>query len=172
MKASWRRGLGPGFLPVLALAAVFWLPLTAAAQQPARVWNLEAAEATADGRARLSYGAPETDDTIVRFSCAPRHGVLNVFIPHTGRRMTRGAKATARLAAGRTRLSLAGKILANDESLDESFSGSAPFDPSRFQGLTQGARLNVTVGRGPAQTTPLIGADEKFRRFARLCAKP
>jgi hypothetical protein len=172
MKASWRRGSGPGFLPVLALAAVFWLPLAAAAQQPARVWNLEAAESTADGRARLSYGAPETDDTIVRFFCEPARDVLNVFIPHAGRRMTRGAKATARLAAGRTRLSLAGKILANDESLDESFSGSAPFDPSRFQGLTQGARLNVTVGRGPAQTTPLIGADEKFRRFARLCAKP
>ncbi len=172
MKASWRRGLGPGFLPVLALAAVFWLPLAAAAQQPARVWNLEAAEATADGRARLSYGAPETDDTIIRFSCAPRRGVLNVFIPHTGRRMARGAKATARLATGRTRLSLAGKILANDESLDESFSGNTPLDPVRFQGLTQGARLNVTVGRGPAQTAPLIGADEKFRRFARLCAKP
>lgn len=172
MKAFWRRGLGYGFLPVLALAVVIWLPLAAAAQQPARVWTLEPAEATADGRARLSYGAPETDDTIIRFSCAPAHGVLNVFIPHTGRRMTRGAKATARLAAGGTRLSLAGKILANDESLDESFSGNTPFDPARFQALARGARLNVTVGRGPAQTAPLIGADEKFRRFARLCVKP
>jgi hypothetical protein len=159
-------------LPLLALATAFWLPLAAAAQQPPRVWTLEPAEATADGRARLSFGAPETDDTLVRFSCAPARGVLNVFIPHTGRRMTRGARATARLAAGGARLSFAGKILANDESLDESFSGSAPLNSARFQGLTQGAHLNVTVGRGPAQTALLMGADEKSRRFSRLCAKP
>ena len=171
MKAYWRRGLGSVRLPLLALATVFWHPLAAAAQQPARVWTLETAEATADGRARLSYGAPETDDTLVRFSCAPAHGVLNVFIPHTGRRMTRGAKATARLAAGGARLSFAGKILANDESLDESFSGSAAFDPVRFQTLARDARLILTVGRGPAQTAPLDAADEKFRRFSSICAK-
>lgn len=171
MKAYWRRGLGSVRLPLLALATVFWHPLAAAAQQPARVWTLEPAEATADGRARLSYGAPETDDTLVRFSCAPARGVLNVFIPHTGRRMTRGARATARLAAGGARLSFAGKILANDESLDESFSGSAAFDPVRFQTLARDARLILTVGRGPAQTAPLDAADEKFRRFSSICAK-
>lgn len=172
MKAYGRRGSASLLLRALGFAAVFWLPQPVSAQQPARVWTLEPAEATADGRARLSYGAPETDDTIVRFSCAPARGVLNVFIPHTGRRMTRGAKAPARLAAGGRRQSIAGKILANDESLDESFSGNAAFDPVRFQALARGAGLQMTVGRGPAQSVPLDGADEKFRRFSTICAKP
>lgn len=172
MKTYWPRGSAPVLLLVSGLAADFWLPQPVAAQPSARVWTLETAEATADGRARLSYGAPETDDTLIRFSCAPTRGVLDVLIPHTGRRMKRGARATTRLAAGAARLSIAGKIIANDESLDESFEGNAPFDPVRFQALARGVGLQTAVGRGPAQSVPLDGADEKFRRFSTICAKP
>ncbi len=168
MKAYGR--LIPG--AILASAAAVWLSQTAAAQQPARVWTLEPADVTSDGRVRLSYGAPETDDTVIRFSCARGSGVVSVLILHTQQRMTRGDGATARLNADRTRWSIRGKILANDESLDESFAGSAASDPARFMKLAASEQLKLAVGRGPAQTVPLAGASNNFRRFSLLCAKP
>ena len=172
MKAYGRWVLAPVLWPVFALGVVFWFPPVAAAQQPGRVWTLEPAGATADGRVRLSYGAPETDDTVVSFSCAPASGVVNVLILHTQQQMTRGARATARLSAGQSRWSIRGKILANDESLDESFAGSAASDPARFMKLAASEQLKLAVGRGPAQTVPLAGASDNFRRFSLLCAKP
>ena len=147
--------------------------LTPAGAEPgARVWTLDAVSANSDGTVRLSYGLPETDDTVIRLSCAPASGLLDVLILHTQQRMTRGAGATARLMAGETRWSIRGKIIGNDESLDESFTGRATFEHSRFLRLTRADRLRISVGHGPAQSVPLGGAGETLRQFAKLCARP
>lgn len=157
---------------LLALAATSGFPSPSGAQAAERVWTLEAAAVTADGWARMSYGLPETDDTMIRFSCAPASGVLNVLVFHTPSRMMRGSRATARLKAGGIRWSIRGEILANDESLDESFTGRAVFDSDRFLRLAGADRLQIVVGKGPAQSAPLAGFGETFRQFAVLCAKP
>jgi hypothetical protein len=163
-KAGWRF--------VLAMMATSGIPSSSSPKELAKVWTLEAANATADGRARISYGLPETDDTVIRFACAPESGVLEVLVFHTQRRMTRGSRTTALLRAGGILWSIRGQILANDESLDESFSGRIAFDAARFLRLTGADQLQISVGRGPAQSAPLTGFDEKFRQFSLICAKP
>ncbi len=163
-KACWRL--------LFVMTAMFGLPTPAGAELGARVWKLDVVNANADGTARLSFGLPETDDTLIRLSCAPESGLLDVLILHTQQRMGRGSEATARLMAGGTRWSIRGKIIRNDESLDESFSGRAAFEPSRFLRLAAADRLLISVGAGPAQSAPLGGSGEKFRQFAVFCAKP
>jgi hypothetical protein len=157
---------------LIAIVAAWGVSSSSGAAQAAKVWFLEAPAATAEGRARLSYGAPETDDIVLRFSCAPASGVLDVLILHTQRRMKRGAPATARLRAGSASWSIRGAIRANDESLDESFAGSAAFNAAWFSRLAAADHLQISVGRAPAQVTPLSGAGETFLRFSALCAKP
>ena len=164
-----RKVRWPLFLAIIATPGV---PSSSCAETVVKVWTLEAAAASADGRARLSYGLPETDDTMIRFSCAPASGVLDVLVFHTQLRLTRGSTTTVRLKAGGVRWSIRGRILANDESLDESFSGRIPFDPARFLNLAGADRLQISVGRGPAQSAPLAGFGEKFGQFGLICAKP
>lgn len=163
-KAGWRF--------VLAMMATSGLPSSSSPEELVKVWTLEAASPTADGRARMSYGLPETDDTVIRFSCAPARGLVDVLVFHTQRRMTRGSRTTARLTADGIRWSIRGQILANDESLDESFSGRVAFDSVRFLRLAGADRLQIVVGKGPAQSAPLAGFDDKFRQFSQICAKP
>lgn len=157
---------------ILAMLTMTGFPHGAVSQPSARDWTLESATATADGHVRLGFGLAETDDTLIRFSCAPASNVLEMLIFHTQKRMKRGSPATARLSAGRTRWLIRGTIRANDESLDESFSASAPFDSARFLRLAQADRLQFSVGRGPMQTAPLAGTGKKFRQFTFLCARP
>lgn len=167
-KARWRL--------VLAMAIGAGFPAPAIAEATGKIWYVDAASLAADGQARmqygLSYGLPETDDMVIRLSCAPGSGMLNVLVPHTLQRMKRGSRSIARLTAGGTRWSIRGKILPNDESRDESFAGRAAFDPAEFLRLATADRLQISVGFGPAQSAPLAGAGEKFTQFSLTCAKP
>lgn len=157
---------------ILVMLTVSVLPHRAVLLPSAREWTLEAANATADGHVRLGFGLAETDDTSIRFSCAPESNVLDMIIFHTQQRMKRGSPATARLLAGRTRWPIRGTIRANDESLDESFTASVAFDAARFMRLAEADQLQFSVGRGTTQTAQLAGSGEKFRQFSLLCAKP
>ena len=157
---------------LLALVVTPGVPSSSSAETVAKVWTLEAPAASADGRARLSYGLPETDDTVIRFSCAPASGVLDMLVFHTQLKMARGSMKTARLKAGGVRWSIRGKILVNDESLDESFTGRAAFDSASFMKLAGADRLQISVGGGPAQSAPLAGFEDKFSQFSLICAKP
>jgi len=161
-----RRMVNPA---LIVMATVFATPCARAADE--RVWTLSGVEEKKADAIVLTYGAPETDDSLGGFSCAPGSGLVKLWIAETSVKLRPGKSATAILSVGETSAKVAGKLMPNEEAGVPSFEGQLPANEPIFAALASGATLTVAVGSSK-QTAPLKGAARKFTQFAAKCARP
>ena len=89
-----------------------------AAAQDSRVWNFDDnPEAPA-----LEFGAPESDDAVIAFSCEPSVKRMSIVGSVGSTKLNPGASVTLRLSAGATSLDLTGATIANET--DGTFRGN------------------------------------------------
>lgn len=154
------------FAGALILAA-----LSAARAEPdARAWILGGLEDKNADSIYLGYGTPESDDSVVSFTCAPESGVAKIWISETSDKLKAGEKATALLAVGGTKAKAAGKLMPNEEAGVPSFEGRLPAKDPIFAAMAAGETLDLSVGAAK-HSAPLAGASDKFQKFAAACAK-
>jgi hypothetical protein len=157
------RALAPSLCALLLCAG----PLAA----QTRVWSLTGFEEKKPELIYLTYGAPETDDSLGTFRCKPASGRVTLFVSTTNLRLKPGRAATALLAVGETRTKVSGRLLPNEEAGVPSFEGSLDAVDPVFTALADGLTLTVRVGPS-TQSAPLAGQGDKFRKFAAACARP
>lgn len=140
------------------------------AEPNGRVWILGGLEDKNADSIYLGYGTPESDDSVVSFTCAPESGVMKIWISETSDKAKAGEKATALLAVGATKAKAAGKLMPNEEAGVPSFEGRLPAKDPIFTAMATGETLDLSVGSAK-HSTPLAGDSDKFRKFAAACAK-
>src|SRR5437764_5956213 len=92
---------------ILAVALLLAAP---AAAQDSRVWNFDDnPEAPA-----LEFGAPESDDVVIAFSCEPSAKLMSIVESVGSTKLNPGAPVTLKLSAGTTSLDLTGAAIANE----------------------------------------------------------
>jgi hypothetical protein len=120
--------------------------------------------------ASLGYGVPETDDVFGSFRCKSKSGEVILFIAETSDKLVAGRPASATLAAGEIRATIAGKLLPNEEAGVPSFEGRIAADDPIFRAMTSAKTLEATIGAAK-QSAPLAGAADKVKRFTAACKK-
>jgi len=144
-------------LVALALAAP-------ASAQDSRVWNFDDnPEAPA-----LGFGAPDSDDTVIAFSCEPSARQMTIAGSVGSTKLNPGAGVPLKLSAGTTSLALTGNAIANETDGTVSIEVTGAPNPRVFALLKAGPSLTIEVP-GAAETIPLGGAAPHAAAFERLC---
>ena len=149
----------------LALAALFALCLAlAAGAESARTWifddNPEAPS--------LGYGMPESDDSVIAFSCDPAAGRMTIVESIAAKKLNPGGAATFRLTAGGTNLDLTGDATANESDGAVSIAVNGTPNPRLFALLKAGPALTIEVA-GAKETIALGAAAPYIPVFEKLC---
>jgi hypothetical protein len=145
------------FAVTLALAAP-------AAAQDSRVWNFDDnPEAPA-----LEFGAPESDDVVIAFSCEPSAKLMSIVESVGSTKLNPGAPVTLRLSAGTTSLDLIGAAIANETDGTVNVEVTSAPDRRVFALLEAGPSLTIEVP-GAKETIPLGGAAPHVAGFEKLC---
>jgi hypothetical protein len=144
-------------LVVLALAA------PASAQDP-RTWIFDDnPEAPA-----LEFGAPESDDIVMAFSCEPVAKRMSIVELVASKKLNPGASVTFKLSAGTASLDLTGDAIANETDGTVSIEVNGAPNPRVFALLKAGPSLVIEVP-GARETIPLSGAAPHVAAFEKLC---
>jgi hypothetical protein len=155
---------------VTAYAAASLFGVISARAGDQRVWTLSGLDPKWHDDISLTYGVPETDDTLGTFRCALGSGMVTLFISTTSSRLRPGRSEMALLSVGETRARIAGRLLPNEEAGVPSFEGRFGAGAPILAALAAGDTMRVTVGVS-RQSAPLAGSSDKFRKFAAACAK-
>ncbi len=159
------------FLVARALfATLVTVQLAQAAPPDQHIWMLVGAEEKKPAQIALSYGVPESDDTMSSFSCKAGSGDVEVWVLETSDKLKAGKKASAVFSVGETKSTVAGALMPNEEGGVPSFKGKVAATDPLFAAMAQGKELVMTVGPSK-QTAPLKGAAEKIKKFIAACAK-
>lgn len=135
----------------------------AAAQDP-RTWIFDDnPEAPA-----LEFGAPESDDIVIAFSCEPIAKRMSIVESVVSKKLNPGASVTFRLTAGTTSLDLTGDAIANETDGTVSIEVNSAPNPRVFALLKAGPSLIIEVP-GAKETIPLAGAAPHIAAFEKLC---
>ena len=146
---------------IACVAALLAAP--AAAQDP-RTWVFDDnPEAPA-----LEFGAPESDDILIAFSCEPDAKRMSIVESVAAAKLNPGTSVTFRLAAGSATLDLTGDAVANETDGTVSIEVSSAPNPRVFALLKAGPSLTIEVP-GAKETIPLAGAAPHVAAFEKLC---
>lgn len=117
----------------------------------------------------LMYGAPETDDILISFSCdaSTRQMMVSESVPTKS--LTPGNRTTFKLTAGTTSLDLTGDALASESDGAVSIEVSNAPAARVIALLKAGPSLEITLP-GAKETLPLAGASQHLATFERLCS--
>jgi hypothetical protein len=146
---------------ILALALAL---VTPAAAQDSRVWNFDD---NPEGPA-LEFGAPDSDDALIAFSCEPAAKRMSIVGSVGATRLTPGASVTLKLSAGTTSLDLTGAAIANETDGTVNVEVTSAPDRRVFALLKAGPSLTIEVP-GAKETIPLGGAAPHVAAFEKLC---
>ena len=150
------RRIWIGFV-VLALAG------PASAQDP-RTWILDDnPEAPA-----LEFGAPESDDVVIAFSCEPAAKRMSIVESVVSKKLNPGTSVTIKLSAGTASLDLTGDAIANETDGSVSIEVNSAPNPRVFALLRAGPALTIELP-GAKETIPLTGAAPHVGAFEKLC---
>ena len=151
------RHLWIGCVVALSLAG------PASAQDP-RTWTFDDnPEAPA-----LEFGAPESDDIVIAFSCEPSAERLSIVESVASKKLNPGASVSFRLTAGTTSVDFTGDAIANETDGTVSIEFNSAPDRRVFALLKAGPSLTIEVP-GAKETIPLAGAAPHVAAFERLC---
>src|SRR5437899_1138173 len=129
-------------LVALALAAP-------AFAQDSRVWNFDDnPEAPA-----LGFGAPDSDDTVIAFSCEPRAREMTIVESVASTKLNPGASVPLKLIAGTTSLDLTGNAIASETDGTVNIEVTGASNPRVFALLKAGPSLTIEVP-GATETIP------------------
>lgn len=154
-----------GWAPMHRFAILAALLLAApAAAQDSRVWNFDDnPEAPA-----LEFGAPESDDVVIAFSCEPSAKRMTIVESVGSTKLNPGASVTLKLSAGTASLDLTGAAIANETDGTVSVEVTSAPDRRVFALLKAGPSLTIEVP-GAKETIPLSGAAPHVAAFEKLC---
>ena len=145
---------------ILAVALALAAPATA---QDSRVWNFDDnPEAPA-----LEFGAPESDDAVIAFSCDPPRSSCRSS-DRSARPSSIPVRRWLKLSAGTASLDLTGAAIANETDGTVSIEVTSAPDQRMFALLKAGPSLTIEVP-GAKETIPLGGAAPHIAAFERLC---
>jgi hypothetical protein len=148
----------------LTLAFLLAATLPAAADEQSWTFNVEG------DTAYLTYGTPESDDTLIAFSCKPKRGTWHVTAFLDSKGVKPGGPATLTLKAGARSVTLAGKGQNDEMNGITDVVVQGKIDPAALAVLTETAPLVVTVPGDAATIDPETKGD-KAARFAAACGK-
>ena len=145
------------------------IPLALALAMPAfaqdsRVWNFDD---NPEGPA-LGFGAPDSDDVVIAFSCEPRARQMTIVESVASTKINPGASVPLKLTAGTASLDLTGNAIANETDGAVSIEVTGAPNPRVFALLKAGPSLTIEVP-GAKETIPLTGAAPHVAAFERLC---
>ncbi len=145
---------------VAGLLAASCLP---AAAQEKSIW----ATTPNDDGATLVFGAPQTDNAMVSFTCAKGNPMVLVssMIGSKGLKVDDPAKVI--FTAGKVKKEFPGKAVANDETSAIDVNAGAKFDD--VKAITRGAPLLTMETKGAKQQISLAGAAEAYAAFESAC---
>lgn len=145
--------------------ALFVLALTGpAAAQDARTWTFDDnPEAPA-----LEFGAPESDDAVIAFSCEPAAKRMSIVESVASKKLNPGISVSFRLSAGSASLDLTGDAIANETDGTVSIEVNGAPNPRLFALLKAGPLLTIELP-GAKETIPLAAAAPHVAAFERLC---
>ena len=148
----------------LVLALVLALPAMAPAAAQERTWILD----DNPEAPRLIYGAPESDDILISFSCEPDQRRMTIVEAVGTKKLDPGRAAAFRMSVGAASLELTGDSIANeiDGSVNIEVTG-AP-NPRVFALLKSGPSLVIEIA-GEKATIPLAAAAPHVPLFEKLC---
>jgi hypothetical protein len=148
----------------LWIACMFALSLGPASAQDSRVWIFDDnPEAPA-----LEFGAPESDDIVIAFSCEPGAKRMSIVETVASKKLIPGGSATFRLTAGAISVDLTGDAIANETDGTVSVEVVGAPNPRVFALLKAGPSLTIELP-GEKVTIPLSGAAPHILAFERLC---
>jgi hypothetical protein len=146
---------------VILLALALAMPALA---QDGRVWNFDDnPEAPA-----LGFGAPDSDDVVIGFSCEPSAKQMTTAASVGSTRLVPGPSVSLKLSAGTTSLELIGNAIANETDGTVSMEVTGAPNPRLFALLRAGPSLTIEVP-GATETIPLGGAAPHVATFEKLC---
>ena len=116
----------------------------------------------------LRFGALESDDLVIAFSCEPGAKRMSIVETLASKRLIPGGSATVKLSAGAISLDLAGDAIANETDGTVSVEVAGAPNPRLFALLKAGPSLTIEVP-GEKVTIPLSGAAPHIPAFERLC---
>ncbi|OBS50427.1 hypothetical protein A8B73_21700 [Methylosinus sp. 3S-1] len=154
---------------LVCIFAAIQLACVEARAEAGRVWMV-IIEDQPPHWASLAYGVPETDDAFGSFRCKSQSGEVILFIAETSGKLVAGRPASATLAAGEVRATIAGKLLPNEDAGVPSFEGRIAAEDPIFLAMTSAKTLEATIGSAK-QSAPLKGAADKVKRFMAACKK-
>ena len=135
-----------------------------ASAQDQRVWNFDDnPEAPA-----LEFGAPESDDMLIVFSCEPSVKRMSIVESVASTKLNPGTSVTFKLTAGSASLDLTGDAIANETDGAVSIEVNGAPNPRVFALLKSGPSLTIEVP-GAKETIPLAGAAPHISAFEKLC---
>ncbi len=134
-----------------------------AAAQEKLIWSTTV---SGDG-ATLVFGAPETDNAMISFTCEKGNPMVLVssMIGSKGLKVDDAAKVI--LVAGKVKKDLPGKAVANEESGAVDVNAGAKFDD--VKAVTRGAPLLTIETKGAKQQISLTGAADAYATFEKAC---
>lgn len=147
---------------VLALALLAASAMPAAAQV-----KMQWAASNTDTGATLTFGVPETDESIVSFTCDKGKDMVLVsaYIGSKGLKAEEAARLV--LTAGKVKKDLAGRAVANEESGAVDVEAGAKM--ADLKALLASGKLLVVETKGAKQQVALAGAPEAFGAFESAC---
>jgi hypothetical protein len=132
--------------------------------QESRVWNFDDnPEAPA-----LGFGAPDSDDTVIAFSCEPRAKQMTIVGSVGSTKLNPGAGVPLKLSAGTASVALTGNGIANETDGTVNVEVTGAPNPRVFALLKAGPSLTIEVP-GATETVPLAGAAPNVAAFERMC---
>ena len=147
-----------------------WIGLVAltlgapALAQDQRVWNFDDnPESPA-----LEFGAPESDDVVIAFSCEPAAKRMSIVESVASKKLNPGTSVTFKLSAGSASLDLTGDAIANETDGSVSIEVNSAPNPRVFALLRAGPSLTIELP-GAKETIPLTGAAPHVGAFEKLC---
>lgn len=132
--------------------------------QDSRVWNFDDnPEAPA-----LGFGAPDSDDTVIAFSCEPHAKQMTIVGSVGSTKLNPGPSVPLKLSAGTASLDLTGNAIASETDGTVNVEVTGAPNPRVFALLKAGPTLTIEVP-GARETIPLAGAAPHVAAFERLC---
>jgi hypothetical protein len=148
------------------LIATLMLAATLPAAADAQSWTFNVEGDTA----YLIYGTPESDDTLIAFSCKPKRGTWHITAFLDSKGIKPGRPATLTLKSGARSVTLAGKGQNDEMNGTTDVAVQGKIDPAALAVLTEAAPLVVSVPGDAATIDPETKGD-KAARFAAACGK-
>ena len=148
----------------LATALLVLVLAGPAAAQDARTWTFDDnPEAPA-----LEFGAPESDDAVIAFSCDPAAKRMSVVESVAAKKLNPGTSVSVKLSAGSASLELTGDAIANETDGTVSVEVNGAPNPRLFALLGAGPSLTIELP-GAKEMIPLAAAAPHVAAFERLC---